>query len=127
MATHRRMAAPVADTAATEIVVAMPVATGTAIADTEIAVAAVAATRPATREKTPPVARLGVTRVGVEAGAVILADTHVVTEVEMGIFTGETTVPVLDPLTDTIVLEATTVGTAMTVAIAAVTTIAALG
>ena len=121
------MAAPVADIAATKIVAATPVATGNAIADTEIAVAAVGATRPATREKTPLVARLGVTRVGAEAGAATLADTHVVTEVEMEIFIGEITVPVLDPLTDTIVLEATTVGTAMTVATAAVTTIAALG
>jgi len=122
------MAAPAADIAATETGGAIPVATaiGSVTADTETAVEAVAATLPAMQEKARPVARPGATRVGVEAGAVIPADTHVVTEVETVITTEEATALALDPRIDTTDPEVTNVETATTEAIAAAMMIEAL-
>jgi hypothetical protein len=117
------MAAPEADTTATaiETVAVIPVATviGSATADTETAVPAVTAIPPAMPEKTPPVARPGVTRVGVEAGAVIPADTRVVTEVETVTTTEEAIALAPDHHTGTIAPGVTTVGTVTTGAIAA--------
>jgi len=122
----RRTEAPAVVTAAIETASATVIVN--AIGTVDIAIEAVdgAATRPAITEKTHRAAMPEATRVGVEVGAAILADTHVVTEVEMAISIGAATaeaapVPVL--LTAITVPAATTAVTAMIAATAVVTTI----
>jgi len=116
------MAAPAIDTAAIEAAMPAATATETETAGTETAVRiAVAATRPAMPERTRHAARPGATRVGGEAGAVIPADTHVVTEAEMATSTGAATARAPDLLTGTTAREVMTdvIATATIVAIAA--------
>jgi hypothetical protein len=90
MATPRRTEAGANET----VVITTAAATKAAIemvgASTESTVAVVAATHRARTEETRPAARPAVTRVGAEAGVVIQADTHVVTE-EMETTTEEAT------------------------------------
>ena len=117
---HRTEAQPVGIAVienATVTVDAMAAVTviATAIADIETAVEVVAATHPAILERTPPAARRVVTRVGVEAGVVIPADTHVVIGVEMETTTEEAaTAPAPAPLTDPTALAEMTVAIART-------------
>jgi hypothetical protein len=103
-----------------------PVETEIVTEDDAIAAAGALAIHPdpATMAKTRHIARQEVTRVGAEAGAVIPADTHVVTEVEMAITIAEAEAAVLDHVRPTVTIgpEATTVGIAMTEATAAVMT-----
>lgn len=106
------MAALAIDTAAiesaTETEAATPAAIETAGIETAVEIAA-AATRPVMQERTHHAARPGATRVGGEAGAVIPADTHVVTEeVETAISTGAATARAPDLPTDTTAREAMT-------------------
>ncbi len=67
-------------------------AIGIATVDDGTAAVVATGTPPAIMARTLPVAMPEVTRVGVEAGVVIPADTHVVTEVETEIIIAEATV-----------------------------------
>jgi len=115
------------DATATIATVTEPAALAETLAtvDTETEAAPATVTRPATTEKTRPVARLEVKPVGVGAGAVIRAASHVVTEGGMGTFIVEAVEAALapGPRSATTGHEARNAATTTIAGIAAVTTI----
>jgi hypothetical protein len=120
MAMVRRTAIEVHDASVTGAVKAVEIET--ASIETGALAAAAIGVHPARMGETPRKARLAVTRVGAEAGAVILtADTHVVIE-EMETIIGAATVDDLAPALrrDTTALEVRTAGTAGTATIGAI-------
>jgi len=116
------------DDPATTAIAPVALAEIAVIVDTETGVAPATAIRPATTEREHLAARPGVKPVGVEAGAVIPAATHVVTEAGMGTFTEEVegAAPVRAPLSATTAPAARNAAIKMTAAIDAARTTAAV-